>query len=226
MTLLLAVITCHCAAQTLSVVPIEAETGAQTSITVNIGNVKTDITALQFNLSLPEGIALNETGITKGNAVSGHEIVVRSLTGGDHLFVLYDMNKVLVTDGTLLTLPVTLPYEAGTLSGSLTAVRTATTSAVSQQCAEVSFTITVTKPVQSDYPMGDVDHNGYVNVTDVMMAVNYFIGQSVSGFYLENADFDKDNAVTLSEIMQIVNIALQTNNANTSSLVVRQPPTI
>ena len=59
--------------------------------------------------------------------------------------------------------------------------------------------------------MGDVDHNGYVNVTDVMMAVNYFIGQAVSGFHLENADFDKDGSLTVSEIMKIVNIALQIN---------------
>ena len=66
----------------------------------------------------------------------------------------------------------------------------------------------------SEYPMGDVDHNGYVNVTDVMMAVNYFIGQAVSGFHLENADFDKDGSLTVSEIMQIVNIALQSDNAN------------
>lgn len=63
----------------------------------------------------------------------------------------------------------------------------------------------------SGYPMGDVDHNGYVNVTDVMMAVNYFIGQAVSGFHLENADFDKDGSLTVSEIMKIVNIALQIN---------------
>lgn len=70
----------------------------------------------------------------------------------------------------------------------------------------------------NDYPMGDVDHSGYVNVTDVMMAVNYFIGQAVSGFHLENADFDKDGSVTVSEIMQIVNIALQNNNANSFAL--------
>ena len=67
----------------------------------------------------------------------------------------------------------------------------------------------------SDFPMGDVDHNGYVNVTDVMMAVNYFIGQAVSGFHLENADFDEDGSVSVTEIMMIVNIALQTGNANT-----------
>ena len=66
----------------------------------------------------------------------------------------------------------------------------------------------------NDYPMGDVDHNTYVNVTDVLMTVNYFIGQAVSGFHLENADFDKDGTVVLQEIMQIVNIALQADNAN------------
>ena len=76
---------------------------------------------------------------------------------------------------------------------------------------DVLFNITIGS---SDYPMGDVDHNGYVNVTDVMMAVNYCIGQAVSGFHLENADFDKDGFVTVSEIIQIVNIALQSDNAN------------
>ena len=129
-------------AQTLSVASIEATTGEQAELVVSASGMS-GVTALQFNLALPQGVTLNENAITKGSAVSSHELKVEKLVNGDRLFVLYNMDLGLVNNGTLLKLPITVGQQTGSFSGSLSTIRTATTGAVSHECANATFNITV-----------------------------------------------------------------------------------
>ena len=132
-------------AQTLSVQPTEAQTGEQTELVVSLTG-GTAMTALQFNLQLPEGVTLDETAIAKGEAAGGHTLSISTLDGGDRLFVLYSMNLDTFGDGCLLRLPVTAPTEAGTFSGRLYTVRTASVGGgevVSHTAQDAAFTVTV-----------------------------------------------------------------------------------
>ncbi len=128
-------------AQTLSVASIEAQTGEQAELVVSASGMS-NVTALQFNLALPQGVTLNENAITKGSAVSSHELKVETLANGDRLFVLYNMDLGLVNNGTLLKLPITVGQQTGSFSGNLSTIRTATTDAVSHECANATFNIT------------------------------------------------------------------------------------
>lgn len=132
-------------AQTLSVASIEAEAGAQAELVVTGASLGSQ-TALQFNLSLPEGITLNETAITRGTAANGHELSVSTLSSGDRLFVLYDMNLETIQNGELLRLPVTIGQNATSGNAQLSTVRFASNEAVSTAGTNVSFTITVKAP--------------------------------------------------------------------------------
>lgn len=58
------------------------------------------------------------------------------------------MENTPLTNGEVLRLPITVGSEAGTFSGKLTTVRTATTDAVSHTCADASFSVKVTAPEQ------------------------------------------------------------------------------
>ena len=136
-------------AQTLSVASIEAKTGEQAELVVSTSGMS-GVTALQFNLALPQGVTLNENAITKGSAVSSHELKVETLANGDRLFVLYNMDLGLVNNGTLLKLPITVGQQTGSFSGNLSTIRTATTDAVSHECANASFNITVKAAGQTD----------------------------------------------------------------------------
>ena len=140
--LALAAIVGNATGQTLSVAPIEAEAGKQTEIVVNANGIA-GITALQFNLSLPEGVSLDENAIAKGSAASSHELSVSTLSSGDRLFVLYDMNLNLLKNGELLRLPITVGSDVGTKTGRITLFRAATPEAVSHACEDAEFTITV-----------------------------------------------------------------------------------
>ena len=99
-------------AQTLSVASIEATTGGQAELVVS-GSGMTDVTALQFNLALPQGVTLNESAITKGEAASGHTLSVETIDNGDHLIVLYHTDLGQIGDGILLRLPITVGQQAG-----------------------------------------------------------------------------------------------------------------
>ena len=135
-------------AQTLSVQSIEAEAGSQANIFVSISGVEANTTALQFNLALPDGVTLNETGISTGTAASNHGYEVRSLDSGERLIVVFDLNLGSIQNGEFLILPVTLGTAEGTFSGAISTVRFSDTDAVSKEGDGTSFTITAKRPEQ------------------------------------------------------------------------------
>ena len=133
-------------AQTLSVNPITVDAEEQAELCVNIEGA-TSMTALQFNLALPEGFAFKQNegnyGIELGAATAGHTLSVSELTSGELLVVLYNMNLNTFKDGTLLTLPLVAGAEAGTSNGALSKVRMATTAAESNALDNVNFSATI-----------------------------------------------------------------------------------
>lgn len=129
--------------QTLSVEPIEVEAGGEATLVVSASGLS-DVTALQFNLNLPEGITLAGSN-QLGDAASSHTLDVRPLASGDNMFVFYNLDKALLTDGELIRIPVSVSAEAQSATGSLYTFHTATTDAVSHELSDASFSITVTE---------------------------------------------------------------------------------
>ena len=128
-------------AQSLSVAPIEATPGTETTITVNIAGAA-EMTALQFNLSLPEGFTL-AGDITLGSAAQDHTMSISPLASGDLLVVIYSLNQGTFADGALLTIPVIAAEDAASGEARLYTVRTATVDAVSRTLSDVAFAMNV-----------------------------------------------------------------------------------
>lgn len=141
---------CYTSAQKLQVLPIIATAGEQTEIVIHADDLGTGVTALQFNLTLPEGITLDEAAITKGTAVSRHELSVSTLSSGERLFVLYHMNLDAIGNGELLRLPVTIGDDATSGNAALSKVRFATPEAVSIAAADADGLVTAIQHVQAD----------------------------------------------------------------------------
>ena len=187
-------------AQTLIVASVEATTGGLAELVVS-GSGMTDVTALQFNLALPQGITLNESAITKGEAVSGHTLSVQTMDNGDRLIVLYHTNLGLVGNGTLLRLPITVGQQTGNFSGRLYTVRTANTEAVSQTCADVTFTVTM----KSEPVKGDETDDGFLDSEDVIALVSYILGLGE----LANeaaADVNDDKVVDIADVAELIKL--------------------
>ena len=135
--------------QTISVSPIEVMTSEQTILTVKLENVEHDVTALQFNLSLSDAITLDEGNVNFGEASNNHTLAIRQLVSGDRMFVIYNLEKKLINNGTLLKIPVTMPKDEGTYRGNVNTIRTATTDAVSHTIGDTAFAIVV-KPFEEN----------------------------------------------------------------------------
>ena len=59
------------------------------------------------------------------------------------------------------------------------------------------------------FPMGDVNHDGSIGVSDVMLVVNYILGyETGENFHVENANVNEDGTVNVADVMAIVNIVL------------------
>lgn len=138
-------IVCSATAQSLTVQGIEAKAGEQATLTVNLSGA-TSMTALQFNLALPEGVTVAEGTPTLGTAANGHTLDVETLDNGDRLFVLYSMDLNTFRNGQLLSIPVTIGDNAKSGEGNFTTVRFATTEAVSNAGTDAKFNVTVQEP--------------------------------------------------------------------------------
>ena len=86
----------------------------------------TEMTALQFNLKLPEGVTVDTSNATLGSATDGHTLCIETLDNGDLLFILYSMDLNTFKDGELLRFPVAASGEV-----KLYTIRYADTDAVS-----------------------------------------------------------------------------------------------
>lgn len=138
----LIVIAANVMGQTLTVRPIEAVAGEQTMLTLDLTGA-TAMTALQFNLALPEGITLTDGTTTFGTATNGHTLAVVTLANGNYMFVLYSMNLNTFKDGILLSIPVIISSEAKNGEGSLSTVRFANTEAMSNTGFDTKFNVII-----------------------------------------------------------------------------------
>lgn len=203
MIVALAAIIAYASAQTLSVQPIEVQTGEQTEMVVNLTG-GTSATALQFNLKLPEGVTAETSSITHGSATDGHTLSVQTLNSGDLLFILYSMDLKPFKDGELLRIPVTAGSTETTSSGKLYTVRTATVDAVSHTCAEATFSATVS----GAYKLGDANGDGTVSVTDVTMTISHILGKTPAGFNKDAVDINGDGSISVTDVTLMINIIL------------------
>ena len=67
--------------------------------------------------------------------------------------------------------------------------------------------------------LGDVNGDGYVNVTDVTLLVNNLLGFENASFVAANADLNGDNDITVTDVTALVNLILN-GSSKISNVVV------
>lgn len=72
----------------------------------------------------------------------------------------------------------------------------------------VGFTYLATFWPEVTYAMGDVNHDGSVSVTDVLLVVEYVLGKNPEKFFIENADINSDKEISTADVLSIVAIIM------------------
>ena len=70
-----------------------------------------------------------------------------------------------------------------------------------------------------DSSMGDVNGDGKISVTDVMMLVNHILGNTSDSFIEENADVNGDGKISVTDVMVLVKKILQGNQTISNIIV-------
>ena len=94
----------------------------------------TEMTALQFNLMLPEGVNVNTDNATLGSATDEHTLCIETLDNGDLLFIIYSMDLNTFTDGELLRFPINGVQDG---DANLYTIRYASADAVSHEAEDI-----------------------------------------------------------------------------------------
>ncbi len=61
---------------------------------------------------------------------------------------------------------------------------------------------------EPQYLKGDINHDGYVNINDIMQIVNHILGMAVTDFDENLADFNQDGDINVIDVMEVVLVIL------------------
>lgn len=106
--LLLCVLTASAQTNTLGIPNVTVAAGKQISLPVNLDNTA-DVVAVQFTLTVPQGITLKPSAAILTERVDGHSVTMRSIGSGKYMAMVFSgSNKPLVgRTGILMSVPLT-----------------------------------------------------------------------------------------------------------------------
>ena len=186
---------------------------AVSSMTLHLLSSETAIRHFQSVLTLPQGMQLiadeKEVMFSVPTFYEGlaPEVSVTSLGNGAYQlnWALAGGSELKENEVVVLELPFYIGPDvaAGTVVGILSDATILCEHGETIALKSSEFSIEV-KPRKR----GDVNSDGFVNITDVMLAVNYILGYAVAPFTPQFADLNHDNQVTITDIMSIINLMI------------------
>ena len=197
--------------------------GQQAVVGIDLENKTTDLTAYQFDLTLPDGISLslNDKGKFLVTKTSRYEDDSQTLNiskqeGNTYRFVCFSMSNEIITgtSGAILNVSLTIgeSVNVGSYEATINNIVVTKTDGTQLKLKDSKFNIIVTNVVK-----GDANGDGEVNVSDIVEIVNYIMGKPSANFVQAAADLNGDGEVNVTDIVKVVSIIMDTNS-NSASL--------
>ena len=178
---------------------------------VQLKNVSS-ITGLQFELQLPEGVAVAEDNAGKlmvalSERVTDHSISASKLSNGNYQFVVFSSTSSALAgnEGAIayITLNVDESVVVGEYAIGIKDVELTKTDGTSLHHKDLTSKLTL-----ADAIPGDTNGDGKVTVTDAVGIVNYILHRTPSVFITKAADVNNDGSITISDAVKVINIVL------------------
>ena len=194
---------------------VEIRPSGTSEINVSFKNGSFEVNGYQFDLILPDGISLSpdeegDFAYTLSDRYTKKEnmqVTIRKVSENQYKVVCFSLtNEQLVgQDGLVISLGIKADssVDSGVYNASFTNVVFSTTDGNSVSTGNVYFTIHV-----SSFDKGDVNNDGSIDVTDVMLVVNHILGNVSANFHEDYADLNGDKRIDVSDVMLIVNTIL------------------
>lgn len=201
----------------IRVANVDAYKGKNVSVGVTLINKVTDLSAYQFDLTLPSGITLakddnNNYLVTKTSRYEDDEQIlqVTLLEDNTYRIVCYsnESKKITGTSGALLNiiLNVTSTHTAGIFEANIENIVFTKANGSQIKLNSAKFNIEVHKAI-----MGDANGDGEINVADVVEIVKDILHKTTSKFVREAADVNEDGEINVTDIVLVVNMIMGGN---------------
>lgn len=201
----------------IRVANVDAYKGKNVSVGVTLINKATDLSAYQFDLTLPSGITLAKDKndnylITKTSRYEDDEQVlqVTLLEDNTYRFICYsnESKKITGTSGALLNIIINVAstHTAGIFEANIDNIVFTKTNGSQIKLNSAKFNIEVHKAM-----MGDANGDGEVNVADVVEIVKDILHKTTSRFVREAADVNEDGEINVTDIVLVVNMIMGGN---------------
>lgn len=181
-----------------------AVAGSNGTLAVSLKN-STELTAMQFELDLPDGVTVSEAALTSRK--NGHSIDYALLGNGNYQFTVFSSSSkpFIGNDGVLMNVVLSMPAEmaAGDYTLWQKNIELTTTTGHAVNIEDRSSTLTV-----NDALLGDVNGDTKISITDAVGIVNYILGNVSASFLPEAADVNCDGNITITDAVAVVNIIL------------------
>ena len=192
---------------TAAVEPEEMVTGQATALTLSLNNDDFySYRNLQTDITLPDGFFLDANTITPTDRSTGMTITVEPLEENVYrLTCASETAAVTGTEGALFTIGLKADTSVpnGDYQGMASDIVLTDEYGTQQALADAEFSWSVLT-----YYMGDVNHSGTVDISDVVSCVDYVLGISSSNFYDDRADMNGDTVINISDIVMMVDTIL------------------
>ena len=169
-----------------------------------------EITAMQFELSLPEGVSVASATLT--DRKDGHTIDYTLQANGNYQFTVFSSSSKSINgnegDVANISLNISNSVAPGNYTMQLKNIELTTTAGDAIHQSDLSATLTVLNLKQ-----GDANGDGNISITDAVGIVNYILGHASSNFHPEAADLNGDNNISITDAVRVVNIILNQSSS-------------
>jgi len=192
---------------TLSIEDFTINAGETQTMLIDLSNPDTEVTLVQFDLRLPEGLTIDEEqgdlviDIAGRTTWKNHSLLAND-TGGITRFLLASgSNKVITgTSGAIISIQLTASntFKGGDIK--LEEQLIVTPSAAETYPADYTYKVSAGSTVR-----GDANGDGSISVTDIAVVVNCILQLPNTGSFSEyGADANGDGDITVTDIGVIV----------------------
>ena len=188
---------------------LSAYKGKQIVLPIVLENTQA-MAGYQFDLQLPAGVSLATDGAALTERATGLTLYSNTLATNQYRFVVVSTagNTIATGDGAVMNLTLNVTDDAANGANTVTISNVILTAKSGNNVSSVySDQANITLTVGS-YSLGDVNGDGYINVTDVVCIVYDILGQRQTGFIRIAADVNNDGEVNITDVTAVVSMIL------------------
>ena len=193
--------------------------GQTKNVAICLDNGEELYNSYQFDLTLPEGFTFETNASGKivynlSSRYTGSVNVSTTMLDGNTCRVTAYMASteyITGTDGAIISIGIKADesLSLGSWEATLSNIFVGMPNDVSVKCVDTSFNLVIGSEM-----LGDVNHDGFVNISDVTYVISYILNKAPSPFYMNEADVNQDGWINISDVTAIINIILNKATAN------------